>query len=68
MLIKILIGFILIVGAYVIYAFTRPDHYYWEHSALIEAPAEKIYPYLSQLRLAHNWSPYEKNLEMKKTF
>ena len=39
---------------------TRPDHFRYERSGVIQAPAEAIFPYISNLKLGMEWSPYEK--------
>lgn len=38
----------------------RPDRFRYERSGVIQAPAEAIFPYLSNLKLGMEWSPYEK--------
>ncbi len=48
---------------------SRPDHFRYERSAVIESPAEAIFPYISDLKLGVEWSPYErKDPNMKRTF
>lgn len=48
---------------------SRPALFTYSESTLINASPEKIYPYLSQLKLGGNWSPYEKrDPAMKKEF
>ena len=42
------------------YAATRPDTFHIERSANIAAPAEKIFPMISDLHRWEPWSPYEK--------
>src|SRR6476619_6583960 len=68
MTIILLVVAILLVG-FVIYVATRPALFSYTESAMIKATPEKIFPYISQLKLGGNWSPYEKrDLNMKKTF
>jgi hypothetical protein len=68
MTIIILAVAILLVG-FIIYVATRPALFSHAESAMIKASPEKIFPYISQLKLGGNWSPYEKrDLNMKKTF
>lgn len=51
------------------YVSTREGNFYYERSGIINAPAEKIFPYISNLKRGQEWSPYEsKDLNMKKTF
>ena len=61
-----ILGLILVFIAYVA---TRDGKFYYERNGLIEAPAEKIFPYISNFKLGDEWSPYEKvDPNMKKTF
>lgn len=59
MLSKILIALAVILGVFIIFVATRPSHFHYERSDLIHAPAEKIFPYLSQFHKGNEWSPYE---------
>jgi hypothetical protein len=59
---------VLLIGFF-IYVATRPALFAHSESAVIKASPEKIFPYISQLKLGGNWSPYEKrDQNMKKTF
>ncbi len=51
-----------------LYASSQPDTFRIERSALIHAPKEKLIGILTNLRRGVEWSPFEKGLEMKKTF
>ena len=42
------------------YAATRPDRFRVTRSAVIRAPAAKIYALINDLRSFNNWNPYEK--------
>jgi hypothetical protein len=63
----LVLGF-LIAGLAAVVA-TRPDTYHVERSLEIGAPAEAIFPSVSDLRNMADWSPWEKrDPAMKKTF
>ncbi|HQS18271.1 SRPBCC family protein [Reyranella sp.] len=47
------------IAAILIYAATRPDSFRVERSATMNAPAEKIFPYIDGLKRWTEWSPYE---------
>ncbi len=47
------------IAAILIYATTRPDSFRVERSATMNAPAEKIFPYIDGLKRWTEWSPYE---------
>ena len=47
------------VAAILIYASTRPDSFRVERSTAINAPPEKIFPYIERLTRWAEWSPYE---------
>lgn len=68
MLIKIILFFVLLIAAIFLYAATRPDHLHVERSINIKAPAEKIFPLLNDFHLWNDWTPYNKDPNMKKTF
>lgn len=42
------------------YAATRPDTFSYERKITINAPAEKIFPYINDFKNWLAWSPYEK--------
>ena len=39
---------------------SRPGHFRYERSGVIQTPAAAIFPYLSNFKLGMEWSPYEK--------
>src|SRR5262245_26702220 len=49
-----------VVAAVMIYAATKPDHFRIERSIVIQAPPEKIFPYINDYKKWTAWSPYEK--------
>lgn len=59
---------VLIAGV-LLYAATRPDSFRVERSTRIEAPAEKIFSLVNDLRAWNGWSPYDaKDPAMQRTF
>jgi uncharacterized protein YndB with AHSA1/START domain len=66
---KIGLGLIAVIILFFGYVSTRSGKFNYERSGLINAPAEKIFPYISNLKMGELWSPYEKiDPTMKKTF
>lgn len=41
------------------FAATRPDHFRIERSILVQAPAERIHPHITDFRRWRAWSPWE---------
>lgn len=65
------VGVIVVVAiaAILIYAATKPDSFRVERSASMNAPPEKIFPYIEGLKRWIEWSPYEgRDPEMKRTY
>ncbi|WP_439610924.1 SRPBCC family protein [Reyranella sp.] len=57
------------VAAILIYAATKPDSFRVQRSATMNAPAEKIFPYLEGLKRWTEWSPYEgRDPQMKRAY
>jgi hypothetical protein len=50
----------LVVGGVLVLAATRPDQFRVQRTAIVQAPADKIYPLISDLRQFNTWNPYEK--------
>lgn len=69
MLKKIGLGLVVIVVLFLGYVSTREGKFNYEASGVINAPAEKVFPYLSDFRKGSAWSPYERmDPNMKKTY
>jgi hypothetical protein len=69
MLKKIGLVFIVLVGAVLLFAATRPDTFSVERRIVIRAPAEKIQPLIADFHRWSDWSPWEKlDPAMKRTF
>jgi hypothetical protein len=47
----------LLVGGVLILAATRPDTFRVQRTAIVQAPADKIYPLISDLRQFNTWNP-----------
>ncbi len=59
MILKISIGFVILVAVLVIYAFVAaPKTLPISRSVLIEAPAEAIFPYVNSPRRMQEWNPF----------
>jgi hypothetical protein len=66
---KIGLTIVALVFVFLGYVSTREGKFRYERSGIIEAPAEKIFPYISNFKLGVEWSPYEKkDPNMKKTY
>jgi hypothetical protein len=66
---KILLGLVLVVGGFLVYASRRPDTYRVERSTKIEAPASVVYAQLEDFKAWGKWSPWDKlDPAMKKTY
>lgn len=54
------VAVVVLVAGVLAYAATLPDRFRIERSAVIQAPPEKIFAYLNDLRRWTAWSPWEK--------
>ena len=60
---------VLLVIAVLLTAATRPDAFRVERTAVIQAPPEKVFPYINDFDRWGAWSPWEKkDPAMKRTF
>ena len=65
----VILTILLLLIGFLSYVATKESQFNYQRSGLIKAPASKIYPYLVNFKLGHQWSPYEqKDPSMKKTF
>ncbi len=68
-LIKFAIGGFVVFILFIAFVSTRKGKFRYERNGFINAPPEKIYPYISQLQKGAEWSPYEKiDSNLKKMF
>jgi hypothetical protein len=66
---KILLAILVLIGALLIFATTRPDTFTVQRSANINAKPEKVFGFINDFHKWEAWSPWEKmDIEMKKTF
>ena len=57
------------IAVILVYAWTRPDSFRVERSTAMNAPAEKIFPYIDGLKRWTEWSPYEgRDPAMKRSY
>lgn len=68
MLTTIVIAAAVVVLLVLIYAATKPDSLHIERSIGIKAPPEKIFAYIDDFHLWNEWTPYNKDPAMKKTY
>jgi len=57
-LIYVAIGLVLVVGALLAYAATKPDTFRVQRSTGINAPAERIFPLIANLKSMNTWNPF----------
>ncbi len=68
MLKLILIAVVVIIAAILIYATTKPDTFHVERSISIKAAPEKIFAIINDFHLWNEWTPYDRDPAMKKTY
>lgn len=69
MFLKAVLGFFGIVGLFLVFVATREGHFKYEVTEHINAPIEKVFPYISDLKKGSEWSPFEKvDPNMKKDY
>ena len=57
---RILLVVVVLIGALLAYAATRPDSFRVERAALIKAPPAKVFALIDDFRQWAGWSPWEK--------
>lgn len=65
---KILFSIAGIFVLIVVYASTRPNTFHVQASQTIKAAPEVIFPYVNNLHAWSEWSPFEKDVTMKKSY
>lgn len=69
MLEAVSIAALLLIGAVLVFAATRPDGFRVARSVRIQAPPERIFPLISDFRRWSAWSPWErKDPGMKRSY
>lgn len=51
---------VVLIGGILVYAATKPNTFRLQRSAIINAPSEKIFPFITDLHQWMAWSPWEK--------
>ena len=60
---------VVLIVALLVYAATKPDTFRVQRSASIDAPAEKIFPFINDFRKWVDWSPWERmDPDLKRSF
>jgi hypothetical protein len=66
---KIVLILVVSLAAFLGYVSTRSSQFHFERSGLINAPAAKIYPYISSFKQCQLWNPYDqKDPAMKRVY
>ncbi len=69
MKLKVSLSILGILLAFFFYVFSREGKFDYSVTMAINAPAEKVFPYLSDLKAGSEWSPFEKkDPNMKKEY
>ena len=66
-----IIGVVVVVAiaGILLYAATKPDSFRVQRSCLINAPSDKVFPLINDIKAWTAWSPYEKkDPAMKRTY
>jgi len=64
----IVLAVVVLFAIVLVYAATRPDTIQVERSVDIKAAPEKIFPFINDFRQWNEWTPYNKDPAMKKTY
>lgn len=60
---------VVLIVALLVYAATRPDTFRLQRSTTINAPPEKVFPFINDFKNWVAWSPYEKmDSNLKRTY
>lgn len=51
---------VLLIAGVLLHAANKPDTFLVQRSASIEAPPERIFPFINDLRAFNSWNPYER--------
>ena len=66
---KIGIAIVVLIVAVLAYSATKPDTFTIQRTATINAPPDRIFPFINDLHSFGSWSPYEKrDPQMKRTY
>ncbi len=53
---------VVVIAGILIYAATKPDSFRVQRVVLINAPPDKVYPLINDLKAWTAWSPYERRI------
>lgn len=59
MLIKILLGLVVVIGAVIAVAAFQPPDYTISRSVVIKATPEKLFPYINSAEKSYSWMPWQ---------
>ena len=60
---------VVVIAGILLYAATKPDSFRVQRVVLINAPSDKVFPLINDMKAWTVWSPYEKkDLAMKRTY
>ena len=65
-LLIVLIAVGAVIAAILLFAAMKPDRFEYRRSTNIDRPTDKIYPLINDLRAQAQWSPFEKDPNMKR--
>lgn len=68
MLKTVVIIIVALIAIILIYAATKPDTFHVERSIDIKAPPEKLFALINDFHQWNEWTPYNKDPAMKKTY
>ena len=60
---------VVVIAGILLYAATKPDSFRVQRTVLVNAPSDKVFPLINDLKAFATWSPYEKkDPAMKRTY
>jgi len=60
---------VVVIAGILLYAATKPDSFRVQRTVLVNAPSDKVFPLINDLKAFATWSPYDKkDPAMKRTF
>ena len=65
-LLIVLVAVAAVIAAILLFAAMKPDRFEYRRSTNIDRPTDKIYPLINDLRAQAQWSPFEKDPNMKR--
>jgi len=65
-LLSVLIAVAAVIAAILLFAAMKPDRFEYRRSTSINRSTDKIYPLINDLRAQAQWSPFEKDPNMKR--